>query len=231
MSTHDKPNGMLAYRAKHLRKINSIRLADSQPDIYTVPAFDKAAVLFVPASDMDNEPASCFNCIFHNADAKTCKLIGAHVIIDKIVWPPEPTAGAKAIEYWPCCSMQTHGREATEESYVAAIDPSGLGLVWINAPKVGLPYGGATCGGRNGGDDCDYYQTENDDKRAPDRGFCRVLQCSVGGGDVCAAWQDDDEISWQDAQAMFAHRDNPDSDATGHKATEEIADDYDQDSD
>jgi hypothetical protein len=222
-----KPPGMLAYEARHLRKINSLREADSQPDIYTVPILDKASVLFTTASDMNNEPASCFNCVFHNADAKTCKLIGAHIIIDKITWPPVADAVSKPVEYWPCCSKHEFGKEAVEEGYVAADDPSAIGLVWINAPKVGLAYSGATCGGQNGGDDCDYYQTEDDNKRGPSRGFCRVLQCSVGGGDVCAAWQDDDQISWTDAQALFAKRDHPEAQADGYKETEEIAHDYD----
>jgi hypothetical protein len=192
-------SGFLKYTPKYLAKINSIRRAVSQPDIYTVPTLDKASVLFVSAAEMHNEPASCYNCRFYNY-GKSCGLIGALPIIRKFTYG----APDKEIEYWPCCGAHEHGApNYGVESYRAANSPTTLGLLWINAPKRGLDYGGANCGGSNGGDDCDFYMTDVDDKRSAPTGFCRVLQSEVANGDVCAAWIDDDRVTWQQAQAIL----------------------------
>jgi len=196
-------DGFLRYKAKNLSKINSMRRAISQPtqaDI--VPVLNKGQVLFVPAAMMENQPASCYNCGFYNHN-QSCQLIGGLVRIRKFTYPREATADAKRIEYWPCCGMHSFG----EPNYGPAhycdhpSDPSDLDLLWINAPRPGQEQGGANCGGSNGGDDCDFYMTEGPDKRDEPTGFCRVLQAEVANGDVCAAWRDDDRLTWQQAQA------------------------------
>jgi hypothetical protein len=192
--------GFLEYGARHLPKINSIRRAKSQPDIYTIPTLNKSQVLFVSAAEMRNEPASCANCQFYNW-GKSCQLIGERTIVRKFTYG----APDKRIEYWPCCGAHERGAPNYGPPHFLSNDsPSTLGLLWINAPKVGQELGGANCGGTNGGDDCDYYMTEIDDKRAAPTGFCRVLQSEVANGDVCAAWIDDDRIEWQEAQAILA---------------------------
>jgi hypothetical protein len=196
-------DGFLEYKPKHLAKINSIRRTVSQPDIYTVPTLDKASVLFVSAAEMRNEPASCYNCQFYNY-GKSCGLIGALPVIRKF------TNGApdKAIEFWPCCGAHEHGTpNYGVEAFRAANSPTTLGLIWINAPRVGADLGGASCGGEGDGDDCDFYMTEIDDKRAAPTGFCRVLQSEVANGDVCAAWIDDDRVTWQQAQSIIGAQD------------------------
>ena len=193
----------LVYKLKHLRKVNAQRRALSQPTLAGVPVLQKGKVLYVTAAEMDNEPASCSNCIFYNK-LGSCQLIGPHVIVRKLVYPPRATPDAKPIEYWPCCGMHTFGQpNAGEEKFLAASDPAELDLVWINAPSVGLEHGGANCGGENGGDDCDHYMIAGDDKRDARSGFCRVLQCEVQNGDVCSAWTDDDELSWDRAQNIL----------------------------
>jgi hypothetical protein len=196
-------SGFYKYRDSNLRKVNSIRRAISQPtqaDI--VPVLSKGQVLFVPAAQMNHEPASCYNCTFYN-HGQSCQLIGSSVVVKKFTYPREATGDAKQIEYWPCCSMHNYG----EPNYGPAEfcnernDPDYLDLGWVNAPSVGQEYGGANCGGGNGGDDCDMYMTEGADKRAEPTGFCRVLQSVVANGDICAAWRDDDWVSWRVAQS------------------------------
>lgn len=192
-------DGFLKYKPKHLPKINSIRRAVSQPDITSLPILTKEQVLFVSAAEMANEPASCYNCRFYN-HGKSCGIIGPLTIVKKFVYG-EPD---KPIEYWPCCGMHEHGEpNYGVEAFRAANSPSTLGLVWINAPRIGLDYGGANCGGCNGGDDCDLYMVNIDNKREAPTGFCRVLQSEVANGDVCAAWTDDDRVDWQQAQAIL----------------------------
>lgn len=197
--------GFPIYRPKDLAKVNAIRRTLTQPDVYTVPTLTKGQVLFVSAASMHNEPASCANCIFHNTPAKSCQLIGPHIIIAKLTYPKEATSNAKPIEYWPCCSMHTYGDSNDgAERFLTTSDPTDLGLIWINAPRVGQAHGGANCGGTAGGDDCDHYMTSSDDKRSEPSAFCRVLQCEVNNGDVCAAWWDDDHVDWQRAQVLLA---------------------------
>lgn len=193
------PENFFKYRAAQLAKINSQRRAQSQPDIYCVPTLTKGQVMFVSAGEMNNEPASCYNCEFYNA-GRSCQLIGPHVEVRKFIYG-EPD---KAIEYWPCCSMHTYGTpNHSSDRFIATSDPSNLGLLWINAPRVGLEYSGANCGGINGGDDCDNYCTKGDDKRAEPTAFCRVLQAEVENGAVCTAWMDDDRIEyWQAANIL-----------------------------
>lgn len=191
------------YRAEDLRKVNSMRRANSQPTLTGVPVLSKEKVLFVGTAEMNNEPASCYNCVFYNSGA-SCQLIGPHVPICKFTYPRSATSDSKPIEYWPCCGMHQFGNpNFGPPRFIAANDPASLDLLWINAPSVGLEQGGANCGGSNGGDDCDHYTTPTGDKRDAPHGFCRVLQCEVMNGDVCSAWDDDDKLSWNKAQAIL----------------------------
>lgn len=214
--------GFLAFKVENLRKVNAQRRALSQPDIYAIPTPSKGEVMFVPAAQMGGEPASCYNCHFYNY-GKSCGLIGPWTRIEKFIYPKEATADAKRIEYWPCCSMWDKGEpNYGVEAFTAANDPDTLGLGWINAPKPGQEYGGANCGGENGGDDCDHYMTESSDKREEPQGFCRVLQTTVDNGAVCAQWRDDDWMDWRRAQDILKDLAQP-SAVDGRKVVETIA--------
>jgi hypothetical protein len=197
-------DGFLKYRAEHLRKINAIRRAVSQPtqaDI--VPVLSKGQVLFTPAAELRDEPASCYNCNFFNY-GKSCQLIGKLVTIHKFIYPRVDTADSKRIEYWPHCAAHCYGQpNYGPEKFISKSDPSNLALIWINAPSVGLERSGANCSGCCDGDDCDNYMTKGPDKRAEPTAFCRVLQGEVAGGDHCTAWEDDDKVDWQKAQTLM----------------------------
>lgn len=203
-------SGFLTYKLQHLAKINSMRRAASQPSSPSVPVPTKGQVLYIPAGRMQGRPATCYNCPFYNY-GRSCKLIGPHTIIRKFVYPPDPVpADSKPIEYWPCCGMFIPGEPnyGAEEFLDRRSSPEDLGLVWINAPEVGQEYGGATCAGINGGDDCDSYCTKSDDKRSEPQAFCRVLQGEVEGGAVCASWADDDQLDNAKAQSLLRELDS-----------------------
>lgn len=201
--------GFPVYDEKQIRKVNAMRRAFSAPDSIKPVINTKGEALFVTGEEMNNEPASCYNCQFYNEKAETCGLIGKHKAIKKIIWPKEATADSKRIEYWPCCSMQLFGEPNKGEAvYRASSDPDYIGLLWINAPKIGQEYGGANCGGVDGGDDCDHYMSEGDKpKWESPTGFCRALQTTVACNDVCAQWRDDDTLQWQDAQRLIGEID------------------------
>lgn len=204
--------GFPIYNRSNLTKINAMRMAFSAPDSEAPVVNTRGEALFTSAGEMDDEPASCYNCQFFNLKAERCQLIGKHKVIKKFIWPKAGTPDAKQIEYWPCCSMHFHGDPSQGEGkYLAfASDPDYLGLIWINAPKPGLALGGANCGGVDGGDDCDHYQTEGDTPKWESvTGYCRALQGQVAAGDVCAQWRDDDKLEWQDAQRLIMELDGP----------------------
>lgn len=195
--------GFFAYKDKHLPKVNALRQAASLVQITGVPVLTKGQVAFSPAEESDCAPRSCYNCDHQNATAKTCKLLGPAIKTEKFVYPP---SGEKKIEFWPACSYWYPGIPSvgTAKYEDTCVDPDDAGLIWINAPEVGLPLAGATCGGCHGGDDCDNWLVEGDDnKRNYTEGFCRVLQTTTACGDCCTAWEDDDQVSWQKAQDLL----------------------------
>lgn len=198
------PSNFLVYKVKQLKKVNAQRRGLSQPTIIDVPVLTKGQVQYIAEAQMYGEPATCYNCPNFNY-GKSCYLMGENVAIRKLTYPEKPTADAKPIQYWPCCSAWTHGEPnyGAEKYADYLLSPDNLGLGWINAPKVGQDIGGANCGGKNGGDDCDHYCTEGDDKRAEPSGFCRVLQQQVENGAVCSAWMDDDWMSYDRAQNIL----------------------------
>ena len=201
------PPNFLAYKAANLSKINAQRRALSQPTLTGVPILTKAQVMYVPEGAMEGEPSSCYNCPFFNYD-RSCQLIGPRVKVKKLIYPAQATSDAKRIEYWPCCGEWTRGDpNYGEEKFIASNSPDSTGLGWINAPKVGQEYGGANCGGKDGGDDCDHFITIGEDKRAEPTAFCRVLQSEVENGAVCCAWMDDDFLSWDRAQNILKEQD------------------------
>lgn len=205
MKDSTKP-GFLAYKPEHLRKINSMREASSMVYITTSPTLEKGQVLFSSAANSHDEPRSCYNCFMFNRDAKTCKLMGPAVRVEKFIYPPTGTEVAKRIEYWPACGMWAYGTPIVGKPVYKELpfdEPDDLGFGWINAPVVGQPHGGANCGGTNGGDDCDNFIVAGDDKRASPTGFCRVLRQDVENGACCTAWGDDDFISWQKGQDLL----------------------------
>ena len=199
------PEDFMVYRKKQLRKVNSIRRAASQPADKSLPVLNESQVLFSAAAEAHGEPRSCYNCTFFNHD-RSCKLLPKEIAIRKLKYPPEPTSDSKVIEYWPVCGYWVYGEpNYGPEVCLADIDPESAGLGWVNAPSVGLDYGGACCGGADGGDDCDYYISEDDDMHPEptSSGFCRVLQKNVNAMDCCGAWTDDDWITWQQAQVLL----------------------------
>jgi hypothetical protein len=200
------PNNFLVYGLDALRKVNSQRRALSQPTITSLPILNKGQVQYIPEGAMEGEPASCYNCPFFNRTGKSCRLIGPSVTIRKFIYPPKPTADAKQIEYWPCCSAWMRGEPNYGPSKFmdCLSSPDTLGLGWINVPELGQDIGGANCGGKDGGDDCDHYCTDGPgDKRDYPTAFCRVLQSQVENGAVCSAWMDDDWVDWTKAQALL----------------------------
>jgi hypothetical protein len=204
------PPNFKVFTIENLRKINSQRRALSQPTIVGPPVMTKGQVQYVPEGEMGGEPATCYNCHFYNY-GRSCRLLGERIQIRKLTYPPKPTADAKQIEYWPCCSAwmrgePNYGREEFVEE-LSSVDTMGLG--WINAPQPGCAISGANCSGKNEGDDCDHYITNGDDKRAEPTAFCRVLQQQVEGGAVCSAWMDDDWLSYDRAQNILKECDGP----------------------
>lgn len=201
------PANFLVFKVENLRKMNAQRRALSQPTLDGVPVLQKGQVQYVPEGAMDGEPASCYNCSLYNY-GRTCQLLGPRVPVKKFLAPPRPTADAKVIEYWPCCSAWLKGEPNTgpEKFNEPLTSADTTGLIWINAPKPGMEYSGACCSGKNGGDDCDSYITQGEDKRAEPTAFCRVLQMEVEGGAVCSAWADDDILSFD--RAMNVLKDN-----------------------
>lgn len=179
-----------------------MREAQSQPDIDIIPVLTKGQVLFVTAGSRNNQPNSCYNCWKFNRQDSTCSILTKTIKVRKFIYG-EPF---KKIEYWPVCGLHEFGppnenapMRRNEE------DADYIGLVWINAPAVGQQCGGSNCGGSNGGDDCDYWKPPEgtEDKREAKVGLCRVLQTPTENGDCCAAWDDDDVMLWQDAQAIL----------------------------
>jgi hypothetical protein len=192
-----------------LKKLNSERDVQSQFESTDLPILSKGSVLFVDADSRNGQPNSCYNCLMMNKRSHTCTIIGPNIQLDRFVWPPQPKEGELQIEYWPVCGYHMFGHPYGGDPYYAKhlSDPDDAGLIWINAPSVGQKYGGSNCGGINGGDNCDYYKTDGPPEES-ESGFCRVLQQNVGAGDCCAAWHDDDEVSWQTAQECLNGRDD-----------------------
>lgn len=190
--------GFPVYGPKNIPKVNALRRSHSLPEIQTPITPTKGESLFTTAEEMNDEPASCSNCIFLKNN-KTCALIGPRIPIRNLTYPPKSASDSIPIEYWPCCSMHTYGASRNLD-YLSSGDPDYMGLVWINAPKPGQEHGGANCGGVNDGDDCDHFIVDGkEEKWEATTGFCRALQCTVASGDVCSLWRDDDELHWQEA--------------------------------
>ena len=194
-----KTDGFLTYEPEHLRKINAIRRVISAPDAKLPPILNNGQVGFSAAADAHGEPRSCYNCPFYNY-GRSCKLMPSFVV-KTFIWPRKATEDSKRIEYWPVCSYWIPGEpNYGPEQSIANLNPDDAGLCWINAPTLGQDYSGSCCGGRNGGDDCDYWMTAGEDKREEDSGFCRVLQRDTNNLDCCNCWTDDDLVGWRTAQ-------------------------------
>jgi hypothetical protein len=193
--------GFFKYKPEQsvVQKVNSIRRGQSLPELEEPPVLDAGSVLFSPAESAHNEPRSCYNCPFFNYEqgCAILKLPDA-LQLKKFIWPRERTADSKPIEFWPVCGYWVYGEpNFGAPAHRADVDPTDAGLGWVNAPRVGLERSGTSCGGRDGGDDCDLWQVSGDDKRAEQVGFCRVLQRQTANLDCCAAWRDDDFLTWQ----------------------------------
>jgi hypothetical protein len=206
MSRDDKmniePGGFPVYGKEQLPKIDSMRRDKSQPDFFGVPILTDDQVLYTTGKELGGKPASCYTCVEQNKDF-TCERIGPEVKVAKVIGHRD---SGESIEYWPCCSMHNFTPNPRSEaiSYHETLDsPGSIGLIWINAPKPGQKYGGANCGGVNGGDDCDSYIVKSGEKWDSEQAFCRVLQHVVDADAVCTAWKDDDILTWEDAQQLI----------------------------
>jgi hypothetical protein len=194
--------GYVEYGKEQLPKIESMRRDKSQPDFYGIPILHDQDVMFTTASELGDKPASCYTCQIQQSDL-TCGLLGPDVRVAKVTGSRD---SGDPIEYWPCCGAQDYGPTQTGPAkYRSNLStPDQVGLIWINAPEIGQKYGGANCGGVNGGDDCDHYITQGAvEKWDAPQGICRVLQHTVNSGDVCVAWRDDDVLDWQYAQQLM----------------------------
>jgi hypothetical protein len=203
-------DGFYKYKAKPelVKKINAIRINQSRPDLCGVPILQPGQVSFSSANASHGEPRSCYNCIMFNY-GKSCSILPKHIEVHKFTSPEKREDNAKPIEFWPVCDYWVFGQpNYGPATFKAAIDPGDAGLCWINAPEVGQESGGACCGGRNGGDDCDFWliDSESGDKRKEPTGFCRVLQRDTGNLDCCSCWIDDDILEWQMVQERFRQR-------------------------
>lgn len=197
-----EPGGFVEYGEDQLPKVDSMRRDKSQPDFYGIPILADSDVGFVRASQIGEVPASCYTCQKQQSD-ETCFLLGPEIKVSKVIGHHD---SGDPIEYWPCCSSHQFGSPASgNPNYSPELaSPDQLGLIWINAPEVGQKFGGANCGGTNGGDDCDHYLVRAGEKWENPQGNCRVLAHEVDAGDVCGAWRDDDELPWKEAQQLLA---------------------------
>ena len=188
---------------KFVEKSNTLRYVKSMTNGQGTIALEKPHVLFTTAEEMEGQPASCYNCRIFYDKAERCAIHLPSIVVKKFVAKGE---GGKDIEFWPCCGYHDYGEPSSESEvkYQGNHDGDSTGLVWINAPEPGLEYSGANCGGVCGGDDCDLYLPyDAETKWDSTSGLCRVLQSTVGPGDVCTAWQDDDVISWRQVQSYL----------------------------
>lgn len=194
MDPEEKKTKLLPiYKAKHLDKINSQRVALSETKVENLTP-TRGQALFSPASDNLNQPRSCYSCRFYKSAESRCSILPASITIRKITYGEE----FKTIEYWPVCGMWTPVGKP--------LDPDFVELSWINAPTVGGAAGGSNCGGINNGDDCDFYEVDNNvysDKRDAPFGTCKFLKTMVYNGDCCSLWNDDDVLDWQKAQDIL----------------------------
>lgn len=198
LSGKAESGGFVEYGKGELPKVNAMRRDKSRPDFYGVPILTDAEVMFTTEAELGGKPASCYTCINQNSEL-TCNRIGPGVKVEKVKGARD---SGEQIEYWPCCSGHYYCEDVAKGNrfkpdYAAVLEtPDSLGLVWINAPKPGLPFGGANCGGVKGGDDCDHYITYGKaEKWDTTEAYCRVLAHDVAAGAVCTAWRDDD-ILW-----------------------------------
>lgn len=202
LKSRAEDGGYVEYGKEQLPKIESMRRDKSQPDFYGIPILHDQDVMFTTASEMDDKPASCYTCQFQQSDF-TCGILGPDIKVSKVTGSQD---SGDPIEYWPCCGEHDYGpTQNGSPSYRPQLStPDQIGLIWINASEVGQAFGGANCGGGNGGDDCDHYLTNGPiEKWNAPQGQCRVLQHTVDNGDVCTAWRDDDILNWQDAQQLM----------------------------
>ncbi len=196
-----EPGGFVEYGEDQLPKVDSMRRDKSQPDFHGIPILQDSDVGFVTAAEIGGKPASCYTCSKQNPD-ETCYLLGPEIKVRTVEGHQD---SGDPIEYWPCCSSHQFGDAGKEVSYADQLaTPDALGLIWINAPEVGQEFGGANCGGVEGGDDCDHYLVREGEKWSNPQGYCRVLAHTVAAGDVCSAWRDDDELQWDEAQQLMA---------------------------
>jgi hypothetical protein len=201
-----EPGGFIEYGPEQLPKVDSMRRDKSQPDFFGVPILTGSDVAFTTADELGDRPASCYTCQNQNSDL-CCNLLGPGVKVEKVTGSRD---SGDPIEYWPCCGEHeycadvTNGKRSKPDYKDNPDTPQALGLIWINAPKPGLPFGGANCGGVNDGDDCDHYLVHGKhEKWDVTSAYCRILGHEVPGGAVCRAWRDDDQLSFVDAQQLL----------------------------
>jgi hypothetical protein len=197
-----EPGGFVEYGAQQLPKVDAMRRDKSQPDFYGIPIIHDAQVLYTTGEELGGKPASCYTCKEHTADL-TCERLGQYIKVQTVTGSRK---SGEPITYWPCCSLHEYTetpRQGKVEYHDVLDKPNAIGLIWINAPKPNQKFGGANCGGVNGGDDCDAYLVKSGEKWDNPQGFCRVLQHTVDADAVCTAWNDDDILLWEDAERLI----------------------------
>jgi len=206
LKSEAESGGFVEYGKEQLPKVDSMRRDKSQPDFYGIPILRDADVAFTTAKELGGKPASCYTCKDQTADF-TCERLGPMIKVEKVTGSRD---SGDPIEYWPCCGEHDYSEDVAngnrkKAEYHDVLDtPASLGLVWINAPKPGVKFGGANCGGVSDGDDCDHYIVYGKhEKWDVTEAYCRVLAHDVQGGDVCRAWHDDDELQFAEAQMLI----------------------------
>jgi len=200
-----EPGGFIEYGPKQLPKIDSMRRDKSLPDFFGVPILNDSDVAFTTADELGGKPASCYTCQDQTSEL-TCNRLGPGVKVEKVTGHRD---SGDPIEYWPCCGQHEYCEDVAngkrfKPDYDAMDTPESLGLIWINASKPGQPFGGANCGGVEGGDDCDHYLVHGKaEKWDVASAYCRVLGHDVAGGAVCRAWRDDDQLPFAEAQMLI----------------------------
>jgi hypothetical protein len=98
---------------KFVTKSNTLRYVKSMTGgVNTVP-LEKAHVLFTTAEELNNEPASCYNCRMFYDKAERCAIHLPSIQIKKFVGKAEE--GGKDIEFWPCCGYQDYGEPSHDD--------------------------------------------------------------------------------------------------------------------
>src|SRR6266568_5101046 len=144
---NDPNDGFVVYEStpKYTQKMNTLRAVKSMAGAKDLPILNRGQVMFTSEAEMNHQPASCYNCHMYQSALDRCMIHSPEIVIKKFT---QKSKGGKDVEFWPCCSYWDHGEPCSSSTpnYSSQHDGDSTGLIWINAPKVGLPLSGANCG-------------------------------------------------------------------------------------